>query len=660
MRLTAILTIALAGMALADPPPRTAPPTIETFASRPAVEGVAISPDGRYLATIQTQAGKGRVWVSERIAERFEGGRVLLAEPEHFRVSWCRFASNTRLLCSFRGMGASGRGVIAATRLVAVDADGRNMKVLVQDSGVAQGQFQDRVLHWHPGIADTVLIEADEGLIGGIQQSPDSIVFGNVGTHGLPAVFELNVVTGVLHIRQRAREPIRHWIVDARGQVRLGWGQEGATQSYYARLDGDSQWRRLAKFEIFTRHHSLEPIAITSGDPNKAYAIGGSGGRDALWLMDLKDNDDPLLVFADPSVDVDTPVRGRDAQLIGVYYETVYPNVFYLDGRAQEVAAAVRKASGGQFTIIVDRTEDENLYVLRSESDVAPNTFSVLDMRNGRLTRIGGPQQGLNPAELSPLETISYAARDGVTVPGYLTLPRGERKDHLPLVVMPHGGPIHRDGWHYDFLREFLASRGYAVLQMNFRGSGGYGADWFYAAHQDWGGKTYEDVVDGTKWAIAQGIADPQRVAILGWSFGGYVALVGAQRNADLFRCAISIAGLSDLGMLISEESRYMNMAQVVQKQIGTDKEKIRRDSPRLHTSEVTIPVLLIHGDRDAQVDLEQSQSMDAALTRSGKPHRFVMIKDADHQMSAESARVTLLHEIETFLGAHVPVGKAQ
>jgi len=143
------------------------------------------------------------------------------------------------------------------------------------------------------------------------------------------------------------------------------------------------------------------------------------------------------------------------------------------------------------------------------------------------------------------------------------------------------------------------------------------------------GGKTYEDVVDGTKWAIAQGIADPQRVAILGWSFGGYVALVGAQRDADLFRCAISIAGPSDLGMLISEESRYLNMAEVAQKQIGTDKEKIRRDSPRLHASEVTIPVLLIHGDRDAQVDLEQSQSMDAALTRSGKAHRFVMIKDA-------------------------------
>jgi dienelactone hydrolase len=637
------------------------PPSIDTFASRAAVEGAAISPDGRYLATIETQAGRGRVLIRERINDSFQSAGLLLTEPEHSRVSWCQFASSTRLLCSFRGMGLDGRVVFAGTRLVGVDADGRNMKVLVQNSDAAQGQFQDRVLHWHPGTADTVLIEADEGLNAvGNHLPPGAIVVGNVGTHGLPAVFELNVVTGALHLRQHAREPIRHWIADARGQVRLGWGQEGATESYYARLDGDSQWRRLARFEVFTRQHSLEPIAISRSDPNKAYAIGDSGGRVALWLMDLKDNDDPLLVFADPSVDVDTPVRGRDAHLIGVYYETVYPNVFYLDEREQEVAAAVRKAKGGQFTVVVDRTDDGNLYILRSESDVAPNTFSMIDVRSGRLTNIGGPQEGLNPAELPTLQTISYPARDGVRVPGYLTLPRGGRKDHLPLVVMPHGGPIHRDGWHYQFLREFLASRGYAVLQMNFRGSGGYGADWFYAAHQDWGGKTYEDVVDGTKWAIAQGIADSQRVAIVGWSFGGYVALVGAQRDGDLFRCAVSIAGPSDLGMLIDEESRYMNMAEVARKQIGTDKEKIRRDSPRLHASEVRIPILLIHGDRDAQVDLEQSQSMDAALTRSGKAHRFVMIKDADHQMSAESARVTLLREIEAFLGAYVPVGNPQ
>jgi len=650
MRPTGLLLAGLASVGLA------APPAIETFASRPEVEGAAISPDGRYLATIQTHVGKGALLVRERINGEFQGGTGLLAEPEHFQISWCRFATDTRVLCSFRSMGSESGVIFAVARLVAIDADGRNMKVLVQNSRVAQGQFQDRVLHWHPGSPATVLIEADEGLSQETLTTGAAII-GNVGTHGLPAVYELNVVSGTLRMRQHAREPIRHWIADAKGQVRLGWGQQGATRSYYAHLDGDSQWRRLAKFEIFSANHGFEPIAISRDDPNKAYAIADSGGRAALWLIDLKDKDEPLLVFADPGVDVDMPLRGRDAQLVGVYYETAYPNVFYLDDREQAISAAVRKAKGGQFTFVIDGTADGNLYLLRSESDTAPPAFSLFDVRSGRLTNLGGPPRGLNPAELSPLQVISYPARDGVQIPGYLTLPRTAAKDHLPLVVMPHGGPIERDGWHYDFLREFLASRGYAVLQMNFRGSGGYGSKWFYAAHQDWGGKTYDDVVDGAKWAIAQGIADPKRVAIVGWSFGGYVALVGAQRDGGLFHCAVSIAGVSDLGMLIDEESHYLNSAEVVRKQIGTDKEKIRRDSPRLHAAEVGVPVLMIHGDRDAQVALEQSQAMDAALTRAGKPHRLVTIKDADHQMSAESARVTLLREIEAFLGTHVPPG---
>ena len=426
---------------------------------------------------------------------------------------------------------------------------------------------------------------------------------------------------------------------------------------FFARLDGESEWRRLAKFEVFNAKNTFEPVAISRDEPNKAYAFANSHGRKALWLIDLRDQDDPLLVFADPNVDIDSAVRGPDAHLVGVYYETTYPNMFYLDQREQAVAAAVRKARGGQFTTVVERTQDENLYILKSESDLVPDLYSLFGVRGGRLIKIGGPQAGLNPEDMSPLQAISYPARDGVQIPGYLTLPRAGAKDHLPLVVMPHGGPIARDGWHYFFLRQFLASRGYAVLQMNFRGSHGYGSEWFHAAHQDWGGKTYDDVVDGARWAVASGLADPRRVAIVGWSFGGYVALVGAQRDGGLFRCAVSIAGISDLSLLIEEESRYLNAAEVTRKQLGTDKEKLRRDSPRLHAADVQVPVLMIHGDRDAQVDLEQSQAMDKALTRAGKPHRLVMIKDADHQMSAESARVTLLREIETFLSANVPTG---
>lgn len=221
---------------------------------------------------------------------------------------------------------------------------------------------------------------------------------------------------------------------------------------------------------------------------------------------------------------------------------------------------------------------------------------------------------------------------------------------------MPHGGPIARDSWDFFFLRAFLVDRGYAVLQMNFRGSSGYGSEWFYAAHQDWGGLTYSDIADGTRWAIAEGIADPKRVAIVGWSFGGYAALLGAVRDSDVYRCSVSIAGISDLQQLLSN-ARYFTNYRIAREQIGNQSDKLRSDSPLRHIDAIKIPVLLVHGDRDAQAPVEQSTRMASALKRADKPHRMVLLKDATHQLGRKSDRMTLLTEIERFLGEHLGPG---
>lgn len=629
------------------------PPSIEDFASRPKVEDVSISPDGRYLALIQTRDGKAIAVVSDRQAGKDQVMRPVLSEPEHFQMTWCHWATNTRLMCGFLGM-VRETFVYGVTRLVAVDADGKNMRVLIQNSREAQGQFQDRIVNWNPGPPDTVLIEADEGL-DARQVATGVQVYGNVGTHAAPAIFELNVVTGRLAIRQHARDPIRHWITDKRGQARIGWGFVGTTISYYARLDGESNWRRLAKFEIFSRENHFEPVAISEEDPNLAYAFGPSEGRDAIWLIDLKDKDEPRLVFSHPVVDVSGPVFGWDGRFIGARYDNGYPLMYYADSRVHDLIGAVQKLEPGQFTTLYGLSRDEKICVLHSVSDVDAPKFMVLDTDTHQMSNVGAPYPDRNPATLAPMRAISYPARDGTRIPAYLSTPRGATPTHLPLIVMPHGGPIARDTWDYFFLREFLVSRGYAVLQMNFRGSSGYGSDWFYAAHQDWGGLTYDDVVDGARWAIQQGITDPERVCIVGWSFGGYLALVGAQRNPDLFRCAVDIAGLSDLGLLIDEGYHWLG-GESMKKQIGTDPEKLKRDSPRLHAADFQVPLLMVHGKMDAQAPFEQSETMDAALKRAGKRHRFVVVPDADHQFSAVKDRVILLQETETFLREHLPV----
>ncbi len=632
-------------------PAHAAAPSIEDFAARSHIEAATISPDGHYIAVINTQDGRGVAVVIDR-SPAHAAPVVVLSEPPHFRLTWCRWATDTRLLCGFMGMAKPNGYVYAVTRLVAVDADGKNTKVLIQNSETAQGQFQDRVINWNPGVANSVLIEADEGLTDE-QSAGGHQVFGEIGSHAAPAVFVLNVVTGGLTIRQHSREPIRHWVTDAHGNVRLGWGLLRSTLSYYARLDGDVDWRRLARFEVFSRENHFEPIAISNEDPNKAYAYASYEGRQALWLIDLTDKTDPTLVFSHPVVATGGPMLARDGRLLGVYYDTEHPMIYYTDEHARSLGAAAQKLAPNEFSTVTDYTRDEKAFIIRSYSDISPASFRVLDMAGRTATLLGDPYPGRDTSTLASMRSISYPARDGTVIPAYLSTPVGGPSSNLPLIVMPHGGPIARDTWSYFFLREFLVSRGYAVLQMNFRGSSGYGDDWFYAAHQDWGGLTYDDVVDGARWAIERGIADPKRVGIVGWSFGGYIALLGAQRNADLFRCAVDIAGVSDLNLLIDEGHNFLNY-QVEETQIGTDKAKLKLNSPLQHAADFNVPLLMLHGDMDAQVPFEQSEAMDRALTRAGKPHQMIRLPDGDHQFSAVNDRVTLLRAVEGFLGDHL------
>jgi dipeptidyl aminopeptidase/acylaminoacyl peptidase len=631
------------------------PPSIEEFAARSKVEDVAISPDGRYLAQIRTLDGKAMVVVADRRAGPNQVMTPVLGEPEHFKFRWCHFATDTRLLCGFIAM-VKERIVYGTTRLVAVDVDGKNTRVLIQNSWEAQGQFQDRIINWSPGPPNTVLIEADEGL--SMEQLAGNVqVYGNVGTHALPAVFELNVVTGQVRIRQHARDPIRHWITDRQGTVRLGWGSSGTTRSYWAHLDGEANWRRLSKFEVFSREAHFDPIAISAEDPNAAYALGPSEeGREALWLIDLKDKEDPRLVFSHPIVDVTNPILSRDGRLLGARYDNGNPMIYYTDDRIAAVMGAIQRKEPATFNTVYESSIDDKVLVVRLSSDIDAPRFAVLDTVAASLAKVGAPYPDRDLSTLAPMRAITYPARDGTLIPAYLSTPRGVSPTHLPLIVMPHGGPIARDTWGYFFLREFLVSRGYAVLQMNFRGSDGYGGDWFFAAHQDWGGLTYDDVVDGARWAIQQGITDPQRVCVVGWSFGGYIALVGAQRNPELFHCAVDIAGVSDLGLLIEEGHDWLG-GEVVKKQIGFDRAKLKRDSPHLHAEDFKVPLLMLHGQMDAQVPFEQSEVMDAALKRAHVAHRFTVVPGADHSFTDVKDRATLLKETEDFLRENLPAG---
>ena len=629
------------------------PLPIDALAARPEVSQVALSPDGRYLSMIRSVKGRGGVVVLDRVNPDANAS-VVLVEPTGFRLRWCRFASDSRLLCSLLGI-TNDRGLVySVTRLVAVDVNGANLLVLLQNSTMVQGQYLDRVLQWNTGIPDTVLIEADEGFDAHGAHRDVVDVIGDVGTHSEPAVFELNVRTGRLKIRQAARAPIRQWVTDNTGAVRLGFGISGTAETYYARLAGESEWKRIERWESFSRDHEFSPLAFLPNQPNQVYALAAHGAHEALWRYDLTGKSDPELVFSSTSYDIAHYQFARDGRLEGVGIEGERPAFYPVSAEIDDMLQIINKMLPDTYNTIGASSENQQVFVIESRSDKALPRFRVLDLSTKRIMPVNSMPAELPSEAMSAMQPIQYPARDGTMIPGYLSVPPGREKKNLPLIVMPHGGPIARDVWGYFFLTQFLTSRGYAVLQMNFRGSDGYGPDWFFAAHQDWGGLTYDDVTDATKWAIAEGIADPSRVCMVGWSFGGYLAFVGAQRNPDLYRCAVSIAGIGDLAMLYDDGYHWVD-AKIMQRQIGTDREKLRKDSPREHAADFKVPVLFFQGDMDTQVASHQGDAMDKALTKAGKTHRYVKLPGADHSLSKESDRAQMLRELDVFLTHYNP-----
>ncbi|MGQ0700898.1 MAG: prolyl oligopeptidase family serine peptidase [Panacagrimonas sp.] len=607
------------------------PPPVAAFARLPDVAGVSISPDGRYIAFLTVLEGRQLVVT----LDRRDGKPVPVLtndERDRFRLSWCNWANDTRLMCGLHAARMDAGSGYQVSRLVAVDADGGKSRILVQNSRAAVAQFQDRVLDWTPDEPRSVLLQVDAD--------------GN----GYPSVFELDVYTGALKAHTREHSPILDFVSDGRGAVRLGSGYKKADISYFARLEGDDEWRQLAKFKAFSEHDALKPLAVVPGS-NKAYATGNYEGRQALWEIDLTDIVEPQVIARHPRVDIEKPMFSGDGQLLGIAYETEKPAVYYLDGRAESVIFNMDKLLPESFNRIVDMSRDEKVYVVHSGSDI-DSTYYVVDttVTPRSVTRVGRAYPELDPAQLGRMQPIEYPATDGTRIPGYLTLPPGAEPKNLPTIVLPHGGPVERDTWGFDFLVQFLVSRGYAVLQMNFRGSDGYGDDWFYAAHQDWGGLTYSDIRDGARWAVAQGIADPERMCIVGWSFGGYAALLGAVRDSGLYRCAASIAGLSDL-VQFRRDQRYFLNSRIAELQIGGDVDKLKNDSPRRHAVDVHIPILMVHGTHDVSAEVEQSRLMASALKRAGdKDYELLELEGGDHQLWRPEERTQLLQALETFL----------
>jgi dipeptidyl aminopeptidase/acylaminoacyl peptidase len=624
-------TFACAWVSLFTVTAGAAVPTIEAFFQGAQIRSVSISPDGKWLAMMVTAEGKNFVAVKDRTSPTPATPVLASNDRDNFEPSWCRWANNERLLCSFTGRERDKylHKVFPVTRLVAVNRDGSQQKQLLQNPFAPSGQLNDRIIDWTPEDPRTVLIE---------KYSPQA---------GL-RVLKLDIYSGKANPYESNNEYIGHFGTDGHGNVRLGWGRVDMTNYYFAKLKGESKWRRLARVNTLSSDEAFTPIAVIAGT-NYAYATRDHEGRSALWKIDLADKEDPQLVFASSRVDV-SPLFTPDNRVLAVLPESGTKDAYYLEPAAELTGRVLAGLFKDKAYFIRDMSADLKTVVVVAETDVIAPEFYVLDLAGAQptLQRVGSRYPALAKTDLAPTEYLHYPAADGTQIPAFLTRPVNAT-GLPPLIVMPHGGPWARDAWGFDSWVQVLAREGYAVLQMNYRGSGGYGKAWRDASLKDWGGLPYSDTLDGLKWAVAQKYADPARVCVVGGSFGGYLALEAAVRDSPLLKCVVSVAGVSDLRELKSDSNFFANY-RIVREMIGDDPVKLRAYSPRLHADNVGVPVLLVHGAEDYTVEPDQSEFMARALQEAGKTYQMVMIDGTDHYFQNQAPQRRLFVSITDFL----------
>lgn len=596
------------------------------FGARENVEFIVLSPDGSRVAYGVPIEGLGSrlYWVEVGSTQPRAITRV---DGREQRVTGCNWVSNERLVCSLYNIDRAAGYLGSGSRLIALNIDGTN--VLVLDGG-SRRLWGGDVIDWLADQNDQILVSDPEGVV------------------------QVDTATG-----RRRRVETRlggDFVSDGRGHLRIRrfWQRRGATGQaaseilQYYRRASSNEWVRLGSYDTLTDRGPL-PLAVDAERDAVYIKEEDENGRDIVYRMVLDGSGRRDLTVSHPSVDIDGVIRlGRRGRVVGVTYATERRQTAYFDAELQRVAHQLSRALSGQPLInFVGASDDESRLLIWAGSDNDPGTYYVLDRGTRNLTKIMRSRPELEGLQLATVRPVSYRAADGTEIPAYLTLPPGSSGRGLPAIVMPHGGPSARDEWGFDWLSQYFANRGYAVLQPNFRGSAGYGSEWFQInGFQSWR-KAIGDVNDAGRWLVSEGIADPARLAIVGWSYGGYAALQSAVVDPELFKAVVAIAPVTDLQ---SARDEWQGPFSANSRDFFGMGPHIGEGSPARHAERIRAPVLLFHGDEDLNVRVRQSRLMRDRLRDAGRQVDYVEFRELDHQLEESAARAQLLQRSDAFL----------
>ncbi len=591
----------------------------DTFFAEPEKSSFHISPDGKYLSYLQPFNGKLNLYVQSVDKKN----TVQITSYEDQGVKSYFWAGNNRLF------------------YVKDKNDDENYKAFaVSSDGKLRKEFE---------IAPKARIEVIDEM-----KADDNFILIAMNER-VPEnfdVYKLNVKTGEKQMIIKNPGNIVEWISDNNGNVKLAIASDGINETLYFRESTQKEFKPIISNNF---KNALKPLCFT-GEKNHIYALSNLN-RDNMALVDFDcaTAKETKLIYENPDADVMEVVYSKSKKkLVYLTYEVSKRETYFFDQKAKEMYDYISSQLPGQELKIIDKDKEEYNLLIKTYTDKDPGAYYLYNALNKGLVKLSDVNKGIDPAIMCEMKSVSYKSRDGLTIHGYLTLPLGSKKNNFPCVVIPHAGPSTRNVWGYSAEVQYLANKGYAVFQMNYRGSTGYGKAFQTAGFKQWGKKMQDDITDGVNWLIEEKIADPDRVGIYGYRFGGYAALNQVIYHPELYKCAASYSGFINLfTYLKSFPAYYKPYQQMLNEMIGnpeSETDYLKYASPIFQSEKIKVPILVAQGVKDAGVNVNEMNQFVKELRKRQISVNYILKDNESHNFRNQDNKMEFYKQLGSFL----------
>jgi len=596
---------------------------MEDFFRNPEKTAFKLSPNGEHFAYLQPWESCLNIYV-EKISD---GTVIRITRVVERDIAGYFWANNSRIAY------LQDTGGDENFKLFAVNIDGTQLKELTPFKEV------------RTELIDDLKDNEREIIIGLNQRNPQFF-----------DAYRIDVYSGELNLVAENPGNISSWMTDHDGKLRVAVTTDGVNTSLLYRDREDQPFQVVATTDF---RETINPLLFTYDNQNLYVSSNRGRDKQAIYQYDLRQGKEIELIYENPDVDVSVLLTSdKNKMLTGVAYVTDRFHYHFFDLERERLQRNLQGMLPGYEVSVASMSRDENKILVRSFSDKSRGSYYFYNCINGEFKKLVEVSPWLNEKDLVDMKPVTYTLNDGLVIHGYLTLPRTENHSFLPVVVNPHGGPWARDVWGFNPEVQFLANRGYAVFQVNFRGSTGYGRKFWEAGFKQWGRKMQDDITEGVKWLIGEGIADPNRIAIYGGSYGGYAVLAGLTLTPELYAAGIDYVGVSNIFTLLETIPPYWEQGrQMLYEMIG-DPEKdqglLKEVSPVFHADSIRAPLLVAQGANDPRVKKAESDQIVAALLKRGVDVKYLVKENEGHGFRNEENRFDFYREMEQFLAKHL------